>query len=183
MPPLKPAPMRKIATLCLCLLIALGAGLPGPALAAGNGHWRAESPDPGHRAQARNPGRYRAVPVPAPRLRVQGRRDRSYDFAPPRGNRGRGPRASPFVPFPPRDPAYRSRDPARDALRRGEIRSLAEVANVVQRRFPGRLLDVRLEQGRRVWVYHLKVLTRSGRVLRIAVDARTARILGVSGGR
>lgn len=172
-----------IVTLCLCLLVGLGAGLPAPAGAAGKGQWRAGGADPGRWNNARDSGRYRAVPVPAPRLRVQGRRDRSYDFAPQRDNRGRGSRAIPFVPRPPREPDYRSRDPARDAVRRGEIRSLAEVTGVVQRRFPGRLLDVQLDRSRRAWVYHLKVLTRSGRVLWVAVDARTARILGVSGGR
>ncbi len=92
---------------------------------------------------------------------------------------------SPFVA--PRMPRQRSnpgrggRNRARDAFRRGEIVSLDRVMNVVQRRYRGRVLDVRLDDRR--LIYHLRMLTRRGRVLRIAVDARTAEILSARGGR
>ena len=75
----------------------------------------------------------------------------------------------------------RGQNRARDAVRRGEILSLEQVAARVQSRYPGRLLDVRLDESRGSPVYHLKMLTRDGRVLRIAADARTAQILGVGG--
>jgi len=52
---------------------------------------------------------------------------------------------------------------------------------VVQRRYGGRVLNVRLDDQR--LVYHLRVLTRRGSVLRISVDARNARILSATGGR
>lgn len=90
---------------------------------------------------------------------------------------------TPFVA--PRVPRYRSkpgwggRNRAREGVRRGEIVSLDRVMNVVQRRYPGRVLNVRLD-GRRL-IYHLRMLTRSGRVLRIKVDARTADIVSVRG--
>ena len=92
---------------------------------------------------------------------------------------------SPFVaPRVPRqrvNPGRGGRNRARDAYRRGEIVSLDRVMSVVQRRYRGRVLDVRLNERR--LIYHLRMLTRRGQVLRIAVDARTAEILSVRGGR
>lgn len=92
---------------------------------------------------------------------------------------------SPFVaPRVPRqrvNPGWGGRNRARDAYRRGEIVSLDRVMNVVQRRYRGRILDVRLDERR--LIYHLRMLTRRGRVLKIAVDARNAEILSVRGGR
>jgi uncharacterized membrane protein YkoI len=102
--------------------------------------------------------------------RVQDRRQR------------RPPAAQPIWPAPSNREAPGQRR-ARDAVKRGEIRSLEEVTSVVQRRYPGRLLDVQLQDNRGRPVYQLKMLTRDGRVLNVAVDARSAQILGVAGGR
>jgi hypothetical protein len=99
-------------------------------------------------------------------------------------NRGRDQAPSlvtPLVPRVPADPTRRGRGQARDAVQRGEIRPLEEVTARVQQRYPGRLLDAQLRQARGRWIYHLKMLTRDGRVLRVAVDARTAQILGIAG--
>lgn len=90
---------------------------------------------------------------------------------------------SPFVPRVPRNPAPRGSGAARDAVQRGEILPLEQVMARVQGRFPGRLLDVRLNRSNGRWTYYLKMLTHEGRVLNVAVDARTARILGVAGNR
>ncbi len=70
---------------------------------------------------------------------------------------------------------------ARDAVRQQQIRPLGEVLSAVQGRFPGRVMDVQLDSGR--WIYLVKLLTPDGRVQVISVDARTARILNVQGGR
>ena len=96
-----------------------------------------------------------------------------------RGKR-RPPAAQPIWPAPSNREGKTQRR-ARDAVKRGEIRSLDEVTTVVQRRYPGSLLDVQLQDNRGRPVYQLKVLTRDGRVLNVAVDARTAQILGVAG--
>jgi uncharacterized membrane protein YkoI len=110
--------------------------------------------------------------------KIQDRRDwRVQD----RGKR-RPPAAQPIWPAPSNREAPGQRR-ARDAVKRGEIRSLEEVTSVVQRRYPGRLLDVQLQDNRGRPVYQLKMLTRDGRVLNVAVDARSAQILGVAGGR
>ncbi len=93
--------------------------------------------------------------------------------------------SSPFVaPRVPRrraNPGWGGRNRARDAFRRGEIVSLDRVMSVVQRRYRGRVLNVRLDDRRRI--YHLRMLTRRGQVLKISVDARSAVILSVRGGR
>jgi hypothetical protein len=93
----------------------------------------------------------------------------------------RPPWASPFVPRPPADADPRGERRGRDAVRRGEIRPLEQVIAQVQRRYPGRVLDAQLDRSGERWVYHLKMLTREGRVLRVAVDAHSGRILDVRG--
>lgn len=77
--------------------------------------------------------------------------------------------------------AQSPQDRARDALRSGQIRPLNEVLSVVQSRYPGRVMDVDLQKGPR-WVYRVKLLTRGGDVMVVAVDARTTQILSVRGG-
>jgi hypothetical protein len=112
---------------------------------------------------------------------VQKVQDRGNWRVQDRGKR-RPPAAQPIWPAPSSREGKTQRR-ARDAVKRGEIRPLDEVTTVVQRRYPGRLLDVQLQDNRGRPVYQLKMLTRDGRVLNVAVDARTAQILGVAGGR
>ena len=106
--------------------------------------------------------------------------DAGLRFLPAQGE-FHSPFVAPRVPRQRSTPGWGGRDRARDAVRRGEIVPLDRVMTKVQRRYPGRVLNVRLD-GRRL-IYHLRMLTRRGRVLRIAVDARTADILSVRGGR
>ena len=91
------------------------------------------------------------------------------------------PFTAPRVPRQRSNPGSGGRNRARDAYKRGEIVSLDRVMNVVQRRYRGRVLNVRLDDRR--LIYHLRMLTRRGQVLKIAVDARSAEILSVRGGR
>lgn len=72
-------------------------------------------------------------------------------------------------------------DRARRALREGRVLPLGDILDSVRRRIPGKVLDVDLVQERRGFVYHLRVLDPNGRVLGVAVDGRSARILGVRG--
>ncbi len=88
---------------------------------------------------------------------------------------------TPLAPMPPRERNLRGQSRARDAVKRGEILPLEAVAQQIQQRYPGRLLDVRLDESGRQPIYHLKMLTRDGRVMRLAVDARNAQVLGVAG--
>ncbi|MCG6896772.1 MAG: PepSY domain-containing protein [Thiocapsa sp.] len=79
-------------------------------------------------------------------------------------------------------PAH-DQDRARDALQRGEVRPIAEILQGVSAEVPGEVIEVELErEGHRDgphWVYELKVITASGRLLEILVDAATGRILAV----
>lgn len=64
---------------------------------------------------------------------------------------------------------------AREALKRGEILPLSRILAVVGRTVPGDVIDVELERkddGR--WEYEVKVLTSTGRVREVKLDARTA---------
>lgn len=113
----------------------------------------------------------------------------AFEYRPGHGGRdaalAQGEYQSPFVaprvPDARPDPGGGGRNRAREGVRRGEIVPLDRVMNRVQRRYPGRVLDVRLDDRR--LVYHLRMLTRRGQVLRIDVDARDASILSVHGDR
>jgi hypothetical protein len=190
-------------TLILALMTAVGA-----AAAAGSRGWDRGAAAGWHRAQDRGwqrdesqgqgqgQGKYRRDRREAPRGASPERR--GNDGRDWRGNprrqrvqdNYRSPYRSPSARPPARDPRLDrgrrynpdqgGRDRARDAYRRGKIVSLDRVMTVVQRRYRGRVLDVRLDERR--LIYHLRVLTRGGRVLRIAVDARNARVLSAQGG-
>lgn len=91
----------------------------------------------------------------------------------------------PPLPPPSREGfGYRSnmmrQDEALNSRRAGRIVPLEHVLQVVEHRFPGRLLDAGLETDRngRV-VYVVRWASRDGRRLDIFVDAATAEILGV----
>ncbi len=75
-------------------------------------------------------------------------------------------------------------DRARAAVRAGHIKPLNQILGPLQRRFPGRVLGVELKGGNggnRPWIYDIKMLSPSGDVRNVTVDARTANILGVRG--
>ncbi|MDH3239999.1 MAG: hypothetical protein OEO83_04965 [Alphaproteobacteria bacterium] len=178
-----------------CLTVAGGAAAADRGGPGRGGGWQTAD----HRAWHRGEGRDWRGDQGRERRRGESRRprrDRDGDWRQDR-NRNQPPQSvqdnyrSPFARPPARDrrfdraPRYNpdqgGRGRARDAYRRGKIVSLDRVMTVVQRRYGGRVLNVRLDDRR--LVYHLRVLTRRGQVLRISVDARNARILSATGGR
>ena len=62
---------------------------------------------------------------------------------------------------------------AREALRRGEILPLTRILDIALRAVPGDVIDVELDRHRGQWRYEVKVLTSTGRVREIKMDART----------
>lgn len=68
---------------------------------------------------------------------------------------------------------------ARALLQRGEILPLAQVLELVRRRVPGDVIEVELERDDGLWEYQVKVLTASGRVRKVTLDARTGTVLKV----
>jgi len=66
---------------------------------------------------------------------------------------------------------------ARELLRRGEIKPLGEILQIVQARVPGDIIEVELDRSdKRGWEYEVKVLAGNGRVLEVDVNARTGEI-------
>ncbi len=76
-------------------------------------------------------------------------------------------------------------DRARAALKAGEIRPLREIMSSVQVRCGGRVIEAELEEGsrdgRRIWLYQLRMMMPRGDVLRLDVDAATKEILKIKG--
>jgi len=61
---------------------------------------------------------------------------------------------------------------ARALLQRGEILPLSRILPVVQRQVPGDVIEVELDRGKHGWEYEVKVLTASGRVREVKLNAR-----------
>ena len=66
----------------------------------------------------------------------------------------------------------RDHEIARKALLSGEIRPLEAVIAEVRRTVPGEIVGVELESYHGRWTYKLKVITPSGTMQRVVVDAR-----------
>jgi len=66
---------------------------------------------------------------------------------------------------------------AREALRKGEVLPLTRILLIVGQRVPGDVIKVKLEEDDGRIEYEVKVLTPTGRVIEIELDARTGQIL------
>jgi uncharacterized membrane protein YkoI len=73
----------------------------------------------------------------------------------------------------------REHDAIRGALQRGEVLPLAKILAIAQEKVPGDVIEVELESKRDALVYEIKVLTQSGRVREIKIDARTGTVLKI----
>lgn len=73
----------------------------------------------------------------------------------------------------------RKQDCALDAFQRGEVRPLSEVLTVARAKVPGEVVKVELDREDGIWVYEIKVLTASGRVRELDIDAKTLAIIKV----
>lgn len=75
-------------------------------------------------------------------------------------------------------------DDARERVRAGDIVSLSVIRRTVRKKYPGRIVDVRLLVPKRAginYLYDVRVLTKAGKLLSIKVDAKNARIIDVKG--
>jgi len=68
---------------------------------------------------------------------------------------------------------------AREALQRGEILPLARILAIVARHVPGDVIDVELERKDGRWRYEVKVLTSTGRVREVKLNARDGSVLEI----
>lgn len=71
----------------------------------------------------------------------------------------------------------RDHEEARALLQRGEILPLAHVLELVRGIEPGDVIEVELDRDDGVWEYQVKVLTPTGRVREVTLDARDGRLL------
>jgi uncharacterized membrane protein YkoI len=67
-------------------------------------------------------------------------------------------------------------DDLRQAVERGEIRSLADILSVVRGKLPGDVAGVEVERENGRWLYEFRVIDDKGRLFEIYVDAKTATI-------
>ena len=77
------------------------------------------------------------------------------------------------------DGKAREHDAIRGALQRGEVQPLAKILAIAQEKVPGDVIEVELETERGTLIYEIKVLTQSGRVREIKIDARTGTVLTI----
>ncbi len=68
-------------------------------------------------------------------------------------------------------------DEAREAVERGEALPLSEILRIVRRVEPGEVIEVEFERDDGRLEYEIEVLTPSGRVRKVTLDARTGAIL------
>lgn len=68
-------------------------------------------------------------------------------------------------------------DEVRAAVRRGEMRSLSEIEDLLREKLPGEAIKVEIEREHGRWIYEFKVLDRGGQRFDVYVDARTGEIL------
>ena len=68
---------------------------------------------------------------------------------------------------------------ARELLRRGEILPLDQILDVAQRRVPGDVIEVELEHEDEGWEYEVKVLTPTGHVRKIILNARNGSVIKI----
>lgn len=74
-------------------------------------------------------------------------------------------------------------DRARRALDAGQVLPLPAILARVAQDYPGKVLEVELEDEDAQWIYEIKLVQPDGRLLKLEVDAADARILKVRGKR
>jgi uncharacterized membrane protein YkoI len=67
-------------------------------------------------------------------------------------------------------------DVARQAVERGEIKSLAEILQAVRDKLPGEIAGVKIEREGGRLTYEFRVVDARGRLLKVHVDAATGEI-------
>lgn len=70
-------------------------------------------------------------------------------------------------------------DAIRSALQRGEVLPLTKILAIAEQQVPGDVIEVELEDKRSVLIYEIKILTPTGRVREVKIDARTGVVLRI----
>ena len=72
-------------------------------------------------------------------------------------------------------------DRARRALESGEIVPLRTILERVERDYPGQIMEVELEREDARWIYEIKLLRTGGALVKLEIDARDGKLLGIKG--
>lgn len=67
-------------------------------------------------------------------------------------------------------------DAVRDAVARGEIKSLADIIEAVRGKLPGEIVGTQLERKHDKWLYEFRTVDRDGRLFEVYVDAASGEI-------
>ena len=67
----------------------------------------------------------------------------------------------------------------REALQRGEVLPLVKILAIANQQVPGDVIEVELEDEKSALVYEIKILTSTGRVREVKIDARTGQVLTI----
>jgi uncharacterized membrane protein YkoI len=78
-----------------------------------------------------------------------------------------------------RDRYHGDNDLARSALQRGEVLPITRILPLVAQYLPGDVVEVRLETKRGRLQYEVKVLTPSGHIRELVLDARTGEYVAI----
>lgn len=66
---------------------------------------------------------------------------------------------------------------AKKALQSGQILPLRTVLESLERKQPGKVLEVELEQKDALWIYKVKLLRADGQLIKLMLDAKTAELI------
>jgi uncharacterized membrane protein YkoI len=67
----------------------------------------------------------------------------------------------------------------REALQRGEVLPLVKILAIANEQVPGDVIEVELEDEKKMLIYEIKILTSTGRVREVKIDARTGQVLNI----
>jgi uncharacterized membrane protein YkoI len=82
-------------------------------------------------------------------------------------------------PLAAREDCKRNQDCALEAFQRGDIKPLSEVLVVARTHVPGEVVKIELDREDGVWVYEIRVLTASGRIRKLEIDAKSLAVIKV----
>jgi len=82
---------------------------------------------------------------------------------------------------PPASADERDHDRAREALQEGKVLPLRSVLDIVERSYPGQVVKVEFEEDDGEYLYEIRLLQDGGNLLKLKIDARDGRVLGVKG--
>ena len=85
--------------------------------------------------------------------------------------------ATSLVVTPAAADSRRDHERARAAVEAGEVMPLAKVLERLATSHPGQVLEVELERDDGRWLYEVRLLHRDGRLMKLELDARTAKVL------